>query len=269
MATQSAIKSASAGPVLLTAKRDYVLTLTLNRPNVGNSLSLELIETLQQAFDAAAADETVRVIVIAAGGPIFCAGHDLKEGIANNNAEFSKKITTACAKLMQTMVAQPQPVIAKVQGVATAAGCQLVATCDLAVAADTARFATPGVNIGLWCCLPMVPVSRAMAPKHAMQMLLTGKLVDAQAALRFGLVNDVVPAAELDRAVDELAAGIADKSPFTMALGKQAFYRQLDLDLASAYEYAGKAAVRNRLAEDAEEGINAFLEKRKPQWKGR
>ena len=259
----------SGEPVLLQDKRDYVLTLTLNRPRVGNSLSLELIRTMQRAFDAAAEDESVRVIVIAAHGPTFCAGHDLKEGTANNNATFSKRITTACAKLMQTIVAQPQPVIAKVQGVATAAGCQLVASCDLAVAADTARFATPGVNIGLWCCLPMVPVSRAIAPKHALQMLLTGKLYDSATALRFGLVNEVVSAADLDRSVAELAGGIADKSPYTIALGKRAFYRQLNMDLAGAYEFAGEVAVRNRLAEDAQEGINAFLEKRKPQWKGR
>lgn len=270
MANQLATEQAHASEqILLKSERDHVLTLTLNRPKAGNSLSLGLIGELQRALDAVAEDDGVRAIVIGANGAIFCSGHDLKEGLANNTPSFTKKLTAACADLMQTMVNQPQPVIAKVQGVATAAGCQLVATCDLAVAADSARFATPGVNIGLWCSLPMVAVSRAVAPKHALQMLLTGRLINAQTALRFGLVNEVVPSDELDHVVYALAAEIAAKSPYTVALGKRAFYRQLEFDLAGAYEYASELAVRNKMAEDAQEGISAFLEKRKPQWRGR
>lgn len=269
MSSQLVAEQAHAEQILLTSTHDYVLTLTLNRPKAGNSLSLGLIHELQDTLGSVAKDQNVRAIVICASGSIFCSGHDLKEGLANNTSAFTKELTTACAHLMQTMINQPQPIIAKVQGVATAAGCQLVATCDLAVAADNARFATPGVNIGLWCALPMVAVSRAVAPKHALQMLLTGRMIDAQTALRFGLVNDVVPAADLDTAVDELASDIAGKSPYTIALGKRAFYNQLRFDVASAYEYATEIAVRNKTAEDAQEGIKAFLEKRKPQWKGR
>lgn len=269
MTTQLSAEQTHSEQILLKRTHDHILTLTLNRPQAGNSLSRGLIEELQCALDSAAEDDNVRAIVICANGSIFCSGHDLKEGLVNNTSAFTRDLTTACARLMQTMINQPQPIIAKVQGVATAAGCQLVATCDLAVAADSARFATPGVNIGLWCALPMVAVSRAVAPKHALQMLLTGRMIDAQTALRFGLVNEVVPATDLDAAVNELAAGIADKSPYTVALGKRAFYKQIGFDLAGAYEYASEIAVRNKTAEDAQEGIKAFLEKRKPQWKGR
>lgn len=268
--TQAAKIRAVEEPLLLREQRGSVLTLTLNRPQAGNSLSRPMIAALQETLDAVAEDDSVHVVVLAgAGGKVFCAGHDLKEFIANNSPRFSKAVASGCSRMMQTIVALPKPVIAKVEGIATAAGAQLVAACDLAVAADTARFATPGVNIGLWCLTPMVAISRTVSPKHAMQMLLTGKMIDAATALRFGLINEAVPPAELDGAVERLAEEIASKSPFTVALGKQAFYRQLGLDLATAYEYTSEVVVRNMLAEDAEEGISAFIEKRKPVWKGR
>lgn len=256
--------------ILTRSRQGSVLTLTLNRPQAGNSLSTAMIAALQQALDDAAADASVHVVVLAgAGGKVFCAGHDLKEFQSNDDPAFPKAVAVQCSRMMQTIVASPKPVIAKVAGVATAAGAQLVAACDLAVAADSARFATPGVNIGLWCLTPMVAISRAVAPKHAMQMLLTGRLIDAATAVRFGLINDAVPAERLDATVDALAAEIASKSPFTVALGKQAFYRQLGMDLASAYDYASEVVVRNMLAEDATEGIAAFTQKRPPVWKGR
>ena len=260
----------AADPILLRATRGPVLSLTLNRPDAGNSLSTAMIAALQSALDDATADARVHVVVIeAAGGKIFCAGHDLKEFQSNADPSFPKTVAAQCSRMMQTISACPKPVIAKVRGIATAAGAQLVAACDLAIAADTSRFATPGVNIGLWCLTPMVAISRAIAPKHAPQMLLTGKLFDAATAVRFGLINDAVPADTLDAAVAELADGIASKSPFTVGLGKQAFYRQLGMDLASAYDYTSEVVVRNMLAEDAKEGIAAFTEKRAPVWKGR
>jgi enoyl-CoA hydratase/carnithine racemase len=263
-------RSTVDAPILLRSQRGAVLTLTLNRPDAGNALSTAMIAALQDALDDAAADDSVHVVVLAgAGGKVFCAGHDLKEFQADSSPSFSKSVATRCSRMMQDIVALPKPVIAKVAGVATAAGAQLVAACDLAIAADSARFATPGVNIGLWCLTPMVAISRTIAPKHAMQMLLTGKLIDAETAVRFGLINEAVPADRLDEAVDALAAQIAGKSSFTVALGKQAFYRQLGLDLASAYDYASEVVVRNMLAEDAAEGIAAFTQKRAPVWKGR
>lgn len=256
--------------LLLRSRRAAVLTLTLNRPKSGNSLSRDMIAALQRALDEAAAEDDVHVIVIAgAGSRIFCAGHDLNEFRHNQAGQFAKTVATECSRMMQTIASIGKPVIAKVAGVATAAGAQLVAACDLAIAADTARFATPGVNIGLWCLTPMVALSRVIAHKHAMQMLLTGKLIDATTAVRFGLINEAVPIEHLDSTVDALADEIAEKSPFTVALGKHAFYRQLGLDLAAAYDYTSEVVVRNMLAEDAAEGISAFVEKRKPVWKGR
>ncbi len=260
-----------AGEAILVRTRDQaVLTLRLNRPKAGNSLSLPMIAALQSALDEAAADDGIHVVVLeGTGGRVFCAGHDLGEVLESNSPAFSKEMASRCSRMMQTIVNNPKPVIAKVRGVATAAGAQLVASCDLAFSAASARFATPGVNIGLWCLTPMVALSRAVARKHAMQMLLTGRLFDAQHAFRIGLVNEVVPDEDLDRTVAEVAHEIAGKSPFTVALGKQSFYRQLDLGLGDAYEYASELVVRNMLAEDAVEGISAFIEKRKPVWKGR
>ncbi len=267
----SADHAAAEGAAILEQSRDRsVLTLRLNRPRAGNSLSLPMIAALQQALDAAAQDDDVHVIVLeGAGERVFCAGHDLGEVLERNSPAFSKEMASRCSRMMQTIVNHPRPVIAKVRGVATAAGAQLVASCDLAFAATGARFATPGVNIGLWCLTPMVALGRAVSRKHAMQMLLTGRLFDAQHAARIGLINEVVPEADLDRVVAETAHEIAGKSTYTVALGKQSFYRQLDMGLGDAYEYASELVVRNMMAEDAVEGISAFVQKRQPVWKGR
>ena len=263
------VAAASSEPGVLTERRGAVLTITLNRPNRGNSLSTSVIAQLQSIFDESAADRGLHVVVLAANGKIFCAGHDLQELRANDAPDFPKHLATVCNRMMQTILSLPQPVIAKVQGVATAAGCQLVATCDLALASSDARFGTPGVNIGTWCSTPMVALSRAIAPKHAMQFLLSGKLHDAQTAFRMGLVNEVVPPAELDDATHRLAEEIAGKSSYAIALGKKAFYRQLEFDVAGAYEFASELVVRNGMAADAREGVAAFLEKRPPRWAGR
>jgi enoyl-CoA hydratase/carnithine racemase len=256
-------------PVLEEALQEGVLRLTLNRPAQRNALSVALMAALAEALERAAQDRRVRVVVIAAAGPAFCAGHDLRELRADPRRATYERIFAQCSALMLQIVRLPKPVIAAINGVATAAGCQLVATCDLAIAAETARFATPGVNIGLFCSTPMVALSRAVGRKAAMEMLLTGELVDAQQARALGLVNRVVPAAALASEVDALARRIAAKSALTLAIGKEAFYRQAELDLDSAYRYAGEAMTRNLLARDAEEGIDAFLEKRPPHWQDR
>ena len=246
-----------------------VVTLTLNRPAARNALSVALMSALQAALDAVAADKTARVVVIAGAGPAFCAGHDLKELRANPGRQAYEAVFRQCARLMTSIVTLPQPVIARVHGVATAAGCQLAASCDLVVAAEDARFATPGVNIGLFCSTPMVALSRAIGRKPAMEMLLTGALVDAAQAQRWGLVNRVVPAAQLEAAAASLAAEIAAKSPLTIAIGKKAFYAQAEFGLEDAYAYTAEVMTTNMLARDAAEGIDAFLEKRKPAWEGR
>jgi len=244
-----------------------VLRLTLNRPAARNALSLGLIEALIEALGRAGTDKQSRVVVIAGAGPAFCAGHDLRELRDNPRRETYERAFTRSSELMQAIVRLPKPVIAEVHGIATAAGCQLVASCDLAVAADDARFATPGVNIGLFCSTPMVALTRAVGRKAAMEMLLTGDLVGAATAKSLGLVNRVMPASELRRATNALARQIADKSAFSVALGKEAFYRQAELDLAAAYAYASEVMTNNMLAADAEEGIDAFIAKRKPVWK--
>lgn len=256
-------------PILLRDDKDGVATLTLNRPAARNSLSTAMMAAVQAELDRIRDDAGVRVLVIAANGPAFCAGHDLKEVRANRERDFQERLMAACAAMMTSIVRLPKPVIARVHATATAAGCQLVASCDLAMAAETARFATPGVNIGLFCSTPMVALSRNVGAKQAMQMLLTGDMIDAETAVRFGLVNQAVPAAELDDAVYGLAAKIASKSPLTLAIGKEAFYRQLDQDLDAAYRYTSEVMVRNLAARDAEEGIDAFIEKRQPVWEGR
>jgi enoyl-CoA hydratase/carnithine racemase len=256
-------------PFLLRADDEGVVTLTLNRPERRNSLSLGMIGALREALTAIEADVSARVVILAGAGPAFCAGHDLKEMRARDyDPAYVKELFARCAEVMQAIVALPKPVIARVHGVATAAGAQLVASADLAVAAENARFATPGVHIGLFCSTPMVALSRNIARKHAMQMLLTGDQIDADAALRFGLVNDVVPAAELEARALALARKIASKSPLTLAIGKQAFYRQAELPLADAYACASEAMARNLKAGDAREGIGAFLDKRPPRWTG-
>jgi enoyl-CoA hydratase/carnithine racemase len=255
-------------PSLLRDDRGAVAWLTLNRPAARNALSVELMAALEAGLEAVAADRSIHVVVIAGAGPAFCAGHDLREIRANPSRDVYEALFAQCSRLMQRIVALPKPVIARVHGVATAAGCQLVATCDLAVAADTARFATPGVNIGLFCSTPMVALSRAVGRKAAMEMLLTGDLISAADARALGLVNRVVPEASLDQAVQSLAEQIAGKSPLTLAIGKEAFYRQAEMDLAGAYRYASEVMTRNSMARDAGEGIDAFLAKRAPVWTG-
>jgi enoyl-CoA hydratase/carnithine racemase len=255
--------------ILLEERTDGVLRLTLNRPGARNALSLALMTALVEALGRAAADPEARVVVIAGAGPAFCAGHDLRELRADPRRETYERIFALCSELMLTIVRLPKPVIAEINGVATAAGCQLVATCDLAVAAEEARFATPGVNIGLFCSTPMVALTRAVGRKAAMEMLLTGELIDAATARSLGLVNRVVRLAELREAVDALARQIAGKSALTVKIGKEAFYRQAELDLAGAYRYAAEVMTTNMLARDAGEGIDAFLAKRAPVWHDR
>ena len=255
--------------LVLRQDRAGVATLTLNRPQARNALSVAMMSTLQQALAVVADDKGVRVAIIAGAGPAFCAGHDLKELRANPGRQAYEAVFGQCAKLMTGIVNLPKPVIACVHGVATAAGCQLAASCDLVVAAEDARFATPGVNIGLFCSTPMVALSRTIGRKPAMEMLLTGNMIDAEQAQQWGLVNRVVPAEELDDAVTALAHEIAAKSPLTLAIGKEAFYAQSELGLDEAYAYAAEVMTTNMLARDAEEGIDAFLGKRKPVWEGR
>ncbi|WP_026685447.1 enoyl-CoA hydratase [Azovibrio restrictus] len=247
-----------------------VTTLTLNRPQARNALSQAMLRALLDAFSAIAADASVRVVILAGAGPAFCAGHDLKEIRAAGYArDYTEKLFADCAELMQAIVRLPQPVIARVHGIATAAGAQLVASADLAVAAEDSRFATPGVHIGLFCSTPMVALSRNISHKHALQMLLSGDLIDAPTALRFGLVNELVPAGELEAKTLELARKIASKSALTVRTGKAAYYRQAELPLAEAYAYAREVMVTNLEAHDAQEGINAFIDKREPVWCGR
>ncbi len=253
---------------LLRDDKAGVAWLMLNRPAARNALSMALMQALDATLAAIADDPAVKVVVIGGTGPAFCAGHDLREVRARPDRASYQALFDQCSRLMLRIVRLPKPVIARVHGVASAAGCQLVASCDLAVAADTARFATPGVNIGLFCSTPMVALSRAVGRKAAMEMLLTGELIDAQAAQALGLVNRVVPAEGLDATVAALAGQIAAKSPLTLAIGKEAFYRQADMTLDDAYAYASEVMVRNMLARDAEEGIDAFLEKRAPIWTG-
>lgn len=242
--------------------------LSLNRPQSRNALSDELIAALHSAVSAASEDSAVRAIIIAAEGPAFCAGHDLREVRAKNGLAEYRDLFNRCSEMMLAITRAPQPVIAAVQGIATAAGCQLVAACDLAVASEDAKFATPGVHIGLFCSTPMVPLSRNIGRKRAMKMLLTGDAMDAREAAAAGLINEAVPADELRPRCLQLAAQIADKSPLTLKIGKEAFYRQLEMGLREAYEYAGEVMAQNMTRRDAQEGIGAFVEKRKPVWRG-
>ena len=267
-----AIVELPAGTERTLLRRDAggVATLTLNRPKSGNSLSHRLVRALQDALDDIAEDRGVRVVILAAAGRLFCTGHDLNESRAAMEAPETKRdATIACSRMMQSLIALPQPVIAQVHGIATAAGCELVASCDLVYASADAKFATPGVNIGFWCHSPQVALSRAVAPKHAMQMLLTGKLMSAETAFRMGLVSEVVAPEKLEEAVDEAAREIAGRSAYAVAQGKESFYRQLEMDRARAYDYASEVIYRTIQAEDAREGIAAFLEKRTPVWRGR
>ena len=270
----AAASSAPSSLILLREDKGGIAILTLNRSQARNSLSEALLEALGDALSAVAHDQTVRAVVIAANGAAFSAGHDLKELNAHRSDEdhgraYFKHVMSLCSRVMQQIVTLPQPVIAAVQATATAAGCQLVASCDLAIASHAARFATPGVNIGLFCSTPMVALSRNVSRKHAMQMLLTGDLISAEEAARIGLVNKVVPAGEERAAALKLAAKIAGKSTLTVKIGKEAFYRQAEMPLADAYDYASQVMVENMLARDAEEGISAFIEKRDAKWQDR
>jgi enoyl-CoA hydratase/carnithine racemase len=259
--------------VLREERRGSIAIVTLMRPDARNSLSLDLLAALQGAIDRLSADRGVSAVVLAATGPAFCAGHDLKELAAHRTdadrgRDFYRLTMDRCAAAMTSILRSPKPFIAAVEGVATAAGCQLVATCDLAVAGAAARFATPGVNIGLFCSTPMVALSRNVPRKRAMEMLLLGELIDAQSAADYGLVNRVVAeGAALDVAL-EVARTIASKSPAVVAIGKEAFYAQLELPISDAYAYASEVMVRNMMHRDAEEGIGAFIQKRPPDWKG-
>jgi len=261
-------------PPLLRADDGPVAVLTLNRPAARNCLSEELLVALGEAFTAIGADKGVRAVVLAANGPVFSSGHDLKElagrrSDADGGRAYFKHIMTTCSAMMQQIVALPQPVIAAVQGIASAAGCQLVASCDLAIASTAAGFVTPGVNIGLFCSTPMVALSRNVARKHAMEMLLSGNVVPAERAAAMGLVNHVVPAGSEHGRALELAHEIALKSSHVIGLGKAAFYRQVEMPLADAYAYASEVMTENMMAADAEEGICAFIEKRKAAWQDR
>ncbi len=253
-------------PVLLTAIDANIATLTLNRPSARNALSHALMAALSDTLSALAADPTVKVIVLAASGPVFCAGHDLKEMRAHPDHAFQAALFRQCSDLMLQLTRQPQPIIARVHGMATAAGCQLVATCDLALAARSARFATPGVDIGLFCSTPMVALTRAIGAKPALEMLYTGLPVDAETAARIGLITRMVEDSDLDHAVHALSTRIASKSRRTLAIGKEAFWRQRDLPLAEAYDYAAGVMAANMGTAAAAEGIDAFIAKRPPCW---
>jgi enoyl-CoA hydratase/carnithine racemase len=253
---------------LLRSTEGHFGIITLNRPDRRNPLSLDLMLDLIRCLDEFGADPAIRAVILASTGKAFSAGHDLSEMVGRTVNDY-RRIFDVCTELMTKIQSIPQPVIAQVQGVATAAGCQLVATCDLAVASDQAAFATPGVRIGLFCSTPMVALSRAVGRKRAMEMLLTGKLVDAPTAAEWGLVNRVVPAGELETETRRLACQIAEASSFTVGLGKQAYYAQIDLDQSKAYTYAKEVMTMNALAEDAQEGISAFLEKRTACWTGK
>src|SRR5580698_472073 len=275
MNAQSATAAVSSpAPILLREDVAGVAILTLNRPQVRNSLSEALLGALRDELNAIAGERSIRVVVLTANGPAFSAGHDLKElnarrSDADRGRAYFKKIMDLCSAVMQQIVTLPQPVIAAVQATATAAGCQLVARCDLAVTSQTAKFATPGVNIGLFCSTPMVALSRNVTRKAAMEMLLTGEMISAEEATRIGLVNYVVPADTEREEALKLAAKITAKSPLTVKIGKEAFYRQLEMPLAEAYRYTSEVMVENMLARDAEEGISAFIEKRDPKWEDR
>jgi enoyl-CoA hydratase/carnithine racemase len=271
MAEILAIKRAPEGPVF-SVLENGILHVTLARPPA-NALSISAMASLQAEFDRARDDKAVRVIVLAASGKVFCAGHDLKEmnarrTDADKGKAFFEETFAMCSRLMQSIVRHPKPVIAEVDGIATAAGCQLVASCDIAIASDQATFGVNGINVGLFCTTPGVALVRGVKPKHAMEMLLTGEMVDASTAKDFGLINRVVPREYLTQIVTKYAQTIASKSPLTLKIGKEAFYAQAEMGLAEAYEYASRVMVENMLARDAEEGIGAFIGKRDPKWTG-
>ena len=246
-----------------------VLTLTLNRPGQFNALSEDVLAGLQAAFDRASTDESLRCVVLAAEGRAFCAGHDLKQMQANRDHAYYQALFQQCGRLMQTIVGFPVPVVAKVHGTATAAGCQLVASCDLAVAADSAKFAVSGINVGLFCSTPAVALSRNVAAKKAFEMLITGEFISAEDAVRHGLINRAVPLEELDAVVQTLVDTICAKSPVAVRAGKAMFHKQRTMALDAAYDFAADVMARNMMTDDVYEGIDAFINKRQPEWKGR
>jgi enoyl-CoA hydratase/carnithine racemase len=263
----ASVATAAGLRTLTVSDGDGVARVTLDRPEKRNALSLELMDELVGVLKALGDRGEIRAIVLEGAGAAFSAGHDLSE-MVGRDLSFYQRLFDSCTELMETIHRVPQPVIAKVHGIATAAGCQLVAACDLAVAADDTRFATPGVKIGLFCSTPMVPLSRAIGRKRALEMLLTGEPISAATALEWGLVNRVVPASDLDAAVDELVTAISRSSPLTVGIGKEAFYEQVELDEHRAYDLTKSVMAMNSLAADAQEGICAFLEKRPPTWTG-
>jgi enoyl-CoA hydratase/carnithine racemase len=258
--------AADLEPLVLQQGREGVAFLTLNRPAQYNALSEQMLAALQARLAALAADPQVRVVVLGGAGKAFCAGHDLKQMKANPSLEYYQRLFDDCSRLMMQIQALPQPVIARVHGIATAAGCQLVAMCDLAVAADDARFAVSGINVGLFCSTPSVALSRNVGRKAAFEMLVTGEFIDAPAAVQRGLINRCVPADRLDQEVKRLAAAIVAKPPSVVAAGKALFYRQLELGVESAYKLAGQAMACNMIGDVAQEGVGAFIEKRTPNW---
>ncbi len=253
-------------PIILRARTGPICTLTLNRPDQYNALSEQMLDALCAALDEIAADESIKVVTLGANGKAFCAGHDLKQMRANDDHGYQHRLFSRCSEMMQKIINLPQPVIARVQGMATAAGCQLVATCDLAIAAHHCRFAVSGINLGLFCSTPAVALTRNVSRKHAMRMLLTGEFIDADTALEYGLINQVVESAELDSAVLSLAENIAAKPGAATRLGKKLFYQQLNQNLEDAYCAATDAIAGNMMMDDAKEGIDAFIEKRRPDW---
>ena len=260
-------KLAVNDPVLLRDDRDGIATLTLNRPEHYNALSEALLDALNNAFDAIAGDSSVRIVVLAARGKAFCAGHDLKEMRATPDQAYYEHLFKKCSRMMLGMIRLPQPVISRVHGIATAAGCQLVASSDLAVASTDARFAASGINVGLFCMTPGVALARNLGRKRAFEMLFTGDFITAEDALKLGLVNRVAPPAKLDEAVAALARPILGKSQAAVPAGKRVLYRQVEMDIESAYEFASVEMARNMMFHDAAEGIDAFIEKRIPEWR--
>jgi enoyl-CoA hydratase/carnithine racemase len=259
----------AAEEIVLYELNDGVATVTLNRPQQFNAMSEEVLAALQRTLDTIAADAAIRVVVLAAKGRAFCAGHDLKQMRANPTEDYYNDLFDQCSRVMMTINKMPQPVIARVQGLATAAGCQLVAACDLAVAVDTAVFATSGIRVGLFCATPAVAVSRNLARKQAMEMLLTGEFMDAPTAVQYGLINRAVPVEQLDETVQWFVDAIVSKSAVAVSMGKEMFYKQIEMGMAEAYEYASTVMACNMMAEDAGEGIDAFMQKRPPQWQHR
>ncbi|MDE0793630.1 MAG: enoyl-CoA hydratase [SAR324 cluster bacterium] len=255
--------------LVLRQQENGVVTLTLNRPKQFNALSEAMLSKLQHELDSIATNEDLRLVILQGAGKVFCAGHDLKEMISKRKEEYYRTLFLQCSKMMMTLNQMPQPIIAKVHGIATAAGCQLVAACDLAVAAEGTKFATSGINVGLFCSTPAVPVSRNISRKRAMELLLTGEFIEADTALNWGLLNRVAPLEKLDEETQKLADAILSKSSVAVFTGKKMFYKQLEHKMEDAYAYAGEIMACNMMAEDVTEGVDAFINKRQAVWKGR